>query len=152
MPAGTYTVSASDGLSSCVATFNTTISVTQPTAIASSVAKTDVCFGGTNGTITVTASGGTGALQYSIDGGTTYQSSNSFTGLSANAYSVVVQDANNCTTTPSSVTINQSGSALAVAVTSVTNVACNGASTGAVNITASGGYNTAYTYAWTDLS
>lgn len=152
VPAGTYTVSASDGLSSCVSTFNTTISVSQPTTITSTVAKTDVCFGGTNGTITVTASGGTGALQYSIDGGTTYQASNSFTGLSANAYSVVVKDANNCTTTPSSITINQSGSALAVAVTSVTNVACNGASTGAVNITASGGYNTAYTYAWTGPS
>ena len=152
VPAGTYSVSASDGLSSCISTSNTPITVTQPAALTSTVSKTDVCFGGTNGTITVTASGGTGTLQYSIDGGTTYQASNSFTGLSANAYSVVVQDANNCTTAPSAVTINQSASALAVAVTSVTNLTCNGVSTGAVNITASGGYSTAYTYSWTGPS
>ena len=149
VPAGTYTVSASDGLSSCISTSNTPITVTEPVAITSSVAKTDVCFGGTNGTITVTALGGTGTLTYSNDGGNTYQASNVFTGLAAGNYSIVVKDANNCTTTPATVTINQSGSALAVAVTSVTNLVCNGVSSGGVNITASGGYSTAYTYSWT---
>ena len=148
VPAGTYSVSASDGISSCVSTSNTLITVTEPVAITSSIAQTDVCFGGSDGSITITASGGTGTLQYSIDGGATYQASNSFTGLSANAYSVVVQDGNNCTTTPASVTINQSGSALAVAVTTSTDVACNGASTGAIDITASGGYSSSYTYSW----
>ena len=151
VPQGTYSVTAVDAGSTCPSeTWLTNVTITQPAAaLTATTAKTDVCFGGTNGTITVTAAGGTGTKTYSNDGGVTFQASNVFTGLAAGTYSIVVKDANNCTTTPASVTINQSGSALAVAVTSVTNVACNGASTGAVNITASGGYNTAYTYAWT---
>lgn len=151
VPQGTYSVTAVDAGSTCPSeTWLTNVTITQPAAaLTATTAKTDVCFGGTNGTITVTAAGGTGTKTYSNDGGVTFQASNVFTGLAAGTYSIVVKDANNCTTTPTSVTINQSGSALAVAVTSVTNVACNGASTGAVNITASGGYNTAYTYAWT---
>ena len=154
VPAGTYSVSAVDAGSTCPSeTWLTNITVGQPaTAVTATTAKTDVCFGGTNGTITVTATGGTGTLTYSNDGGTTYQASNVFTGLAAGSYSIVVKDANNCTTTPATVTINQSGSALAVAVTSVTNVACNGVSSGGVNITATGGYSTAYTYSWTGPS
>jgi hypothetical protein len=151
VPAGTYSVAAVDAGSTCPQdSWTPNVVVGQPTtAVSATTSKTDVCFGGTNGTITVTAAGGTGTKTYSKDGGTTYQTSNVFTGLAAGTYSIVVKDANNCTTTPASVTINQSGSALAVAVTSVTNLACNGVSTGAVNITATGGYSTAYTYAWT---
>lgn len=151
VPQGTYSVTAVDAGSTCPSeTWLTNVTITQPAAaLTATTAKTDVCFGGTNGTITVTAAGGTGTKTYSNDGGVTFQASNVFTGLAAGTYSIVVKDANNCTTTPTSVTINQSGSALAVAVTSVTNVACNGASTGAVNITASGGYSTSYSYAWT---
>jgi gliding motility-associated-like protein len=152
VPAGTYTVSASDGVSSCVATFSTPITVTSPAAISASTAKTDVCFGGINGTITITATGGTGTLTYSIDGGTTYQSSNTFTGLSANTYSVVVKDNNGCTTTPASVIINQAGSALSLAIASVTNISCYNQPTGAVNLTATGGYSSAYTYSWSGPS
>lgn len=151
VPQGTYSVTAVDAGSTCPSdTWPTNITINQPaSALTATASKTDVCFGGTNGTITVTAAGGTGTKTYSNDGGVTFQASNLFTGLAAGTYSIVVKDQNNCTTTPSSVTINQSGSALAVAVTSVTNIACNGASTGAVNITASGGYSTAYTYSWT---
>jgi gliding motility-associated-like protein len=151
VPAGTYSVAAVDAGSTCPQdSWTPNVVVGQPTtAVSATTSKTDVCFGGTNGTITVTAAGGTGTKTYSKDGGTTYQASNVFTGLAAGTYSIVVKDANNCTTTPASVTINQSGSALAVAVTSVTNLACNGVSTGAVNITATGGYSTAYTYSWT---
>ena len=151
VPQGTYSVAAVDAGSTCPSeTWLTNVTITQPAAaLTATTSKTDVCFGGTNGTITVTAAGGTGTKTYSIDGGATFQASNAFSGLAAGTYSIVVKDQNNCTTAPISVNINQSGSALAVAVTSVTNIACNGASTGAVNITASGGYSTAYTYSWT---
>ena len=60
-----------------------------------SVAKADAnCTGGS---ITITASGGTPPYQYSINGGTTYQGSNSFTGLAGGAYNVMVKDAATCT-------------------------------------------------------
>lgn len=50
-----------------------------------------------NGSITVSGSGGVPGYQYSIDGGTTYQASGSFTGLPSGAYNVLVLDANGCT-------------------------------------------------------
>jgi hypothetical protein len=59
--------------------------------------KTNVsCNGLADGTIQVTASGGTGIHQFSIDGGASFQSSGSFTGLSAGTYSVLVRDASGC--------------------------------------------------------
>lgn len=50
---------------------------------------------GTGGTITITATG-TG-LEYSIDGGATFQASNVFTGLGAGTYDIVVRDADGVT-------------------------------------------------------
>jgi len=53
------------------------------------------CYGGTDGAITLTApSGGTGTYQYSINGGSSWQSGTSFTGLTAGSYNVRVRDAN----------------------------------------------------------
>lgn len=56
---------------------------------------------GNNGSIIITANGGSPAYQYSINGGTTYQSSPVFTNLSGGVYSVKVKDSNNVTTTQS---------------------------------------------------
>ncbi len=54
------------------------------------------CNGACNGTITVTASGGTPPYQYAINGGA-FQASNSFTALCNGTYAVTIRDANNCT-------------------------------------------------------
>ena len=54
------------------------------------------CNGGSDGSITLTSSGGTGAVQYSINGGLSYQSSGTFTGLPAGKYSVLVKDVAGC--------------------------------------------------------
>jgi gliding motility-associated-like protein len=53
------------------------------------------CFDAADGTLTVSALGGTGAYSYSLNGGTS-QISNIFSGLSAGTYSVEVLDANGC--------------------------------------------------------
>ncbi len=53
------------------------------------------CNGLTDGTITVSATGNE-PLEYSIDGGTNYQSSNVFTGLSTGNYEIWVRDAAGC--------------------------------------------------------
>lgn len=58
-----------------------------------------------NGTITVTATGGTAPYQYTINGGTTWQSSNVFTGLGGGTYNVIVKDAANCTSSQLPVTL-----------------------------------------------
>jgi len=63
----------------------------------------------TDGSITVTASGGTGSYTYSIDGGTTYLANGGiFTGLSVGSYQVMISDGN-CPTTGSILVISGPG-------------------------------------------
>jgi hypothetical protein len=97
-------VTVTDG-NACTTT--STATITQPTAITASATNTSVsCNSGSNGTITVTASGGTAPYTYSSNG-TTFQASNSFTGLTAGTYTLTVKDANNCTqTTTTTITQN----------------------------------------------
>ena len=52
------------------------------------------CEGVCNGSILINPLGGTGPYQYSVNNGTTFQSSNIFTNLCGGSYSVVVQDSN----------------------------------------------------------
>jgi hypothetical protein len=60
--------------------------------------STDVtCVGGSDGTITLTPTGGAEPLEYSIDNGATYQSINEFTDVSEGTYTAIVRDANDCT-------------------------------------------------------
>ena len=147
LTAGTYTVNVTDA-NGCVKGSGDIV-VTQPTAISASASVTTPisCFGGT-ATITVTASGGTGALQYSLNGGD-YQNDAVFTGVSASAspYIITVRDANNCTTTTSVVVTQPTAITL---VTALTHNDCTGDTNGAISLTVTGGTG-AYTYNWDDI-
>jgi gliding motility-associated-like protein len=129
-------------------TGSTTQAITQPAILTSAItAQTNVsCFGGSNGSVTVAGSGGTAPYQYSINAGPN-QGSGTFSGLIAGSYTVTITDANGCTRTQP-VTITQPASAFSVAFTQ-TNVLCFGASTGAINVTPSGG-TLPYTYSWSN--
>ncbi|TVR80267.1 MAG: hypothetical protein EA412_04980 [Chitinophagaceae bacterium] len=59
-----------------------------------------------DGTITINTSGGNGPNEYSIDNGTTFQSNNTFTGLSAGVYEVLARDADLCFTSVDTVVLN----------------------------------------------
>jgi hypothetical protein len=61
------------------------------------------CVGG-DGTITVTANGGTPGYLFNIDNGS-FTSNNHFTGLAAGEHKVVIQDANKCIFTYDSITV-----------------------------------------------
>jgi gliding motility-associated-like protein len=95
-----------------------------------------------NGTITVTATGGTPPYQYSINGGTNYQPSNTFTGLAGGTYSIVVKDANNCTSTPQPATLTLVNTMTA----SVVKTDANCTTGGTITITAAGGGTPPYEY------
>jgi gliding motility-associated-like protein len=95
MAAGTYTITVRDS-KGCLATTPITIN-TGPLPIIASASAPTVCLGLTS-TITVTASGGTGVLQYRLNSGA-YQLSNVFNNVAAGAYTITVKDANGCTTT-----------------------------------------------------
>ncbi len=68
----------------------------QPNVLNASVTSTNVtCYGGSTGTITIGgASGGSGLYDYTINGGTSWQSSGNYTGLSAGNYDVQIRDRN----------------------------------------------------------
>lgn len=65
----------------------------------SAVVATDASCGNDNGTITITATDGNPPLQYSIDGGSTWQASNVFTGLAQGDYYIVITDLYSCNVT-----------------------------------------------------
>ncbi|AWG27077.1 beta strand repeat-containing protein [Flavobacterium kingsejongi] len=139
--AGNYIVTITDAIG-CTATRNFTIT-TSGTPITTTGSQTNVsCNGGTNGTATVVAAGGTPAYSYlwSPSGGTGATAS----GLAAGAYTVTVTDANGCSTTRN-YTITQPA---AITTTgSQTNVSCNGGSNATASVSATGGTGT-YTYSW----
>ncbi|NBP30439.1 MAG: adhesin, partial [Flavobacteriia bacterium] len=92
----------------------------------------------------LTPTGGTAPYTYQWSNNTSLQHPQN---LVAGTYSVVVTDANGCTaTTSATVTQPASGVVITPVVTAAT---CNGASTGAIDITVTGGTGV-YTYLWSN--
>jgi hypothetical protein len=140
LSAGTYTVTVKDA-NLCIKTQSFTI--TEPDALTPSVSQTDVsCNGGSNGSATVSVTGGTGtySYQWSPSGGTAATAS----GLSAGTYTVLIKDSNLCETT-ASVTIAEP--ALLTATIDKTDALCSQANNGTATVIPSGGTGT-YTYSW----
>ncbi|MFM7672214.1 MAG: gliding motility-associated C-terminal domain-containing protein [Bacteroidota bacterium] len=93
--AGSYTITIRDN-NGCTTTIP--ITVTQPNVLTTVSANTNAtCNGGNDGRIVITASGGNSNFQYSIDGGATWQASNTFN-VSPGNYVVQVKDGLGCTT------------------------------------------------------
>ena len=113
-----------------------------------SFAQTNVtCNGSTNGTSSISSTGGVGTLTYNwTPGNPIGDGTASVTNLSAGTYSCTVTDANGCTALQT-VTITQPN-ALVSTITSQTNVSCFAGTNGAASILVSGG-TTAYSYNWT---
>ena len=76
---------------------DTVITILNSNGPAINFTQNNATCGNNTGTVTATASAGTAPYQYSINGGTTYQSGNFFTGLTAGDYTLVVKDAGGCT-------------------------------------------------------
>lgn len=94
LAAGTYTFRIKDNVG-CIK--DTIVTLGEPTVLNASATSLPGTCNGNDGSISVTGSGGTPAYQYSVDNGTTYQSSPNFV-VSGGAYpNVLVKDANGCT-------------------------------------------------------
>ena len=142
LAAGIYTVTIMD-TNHCV--IDTTITIVQPSKLDSSHSHTNVlCFGGNTGSATETPTGGTTGYTYvwTPTGG----NSAIATGLGAGLYTVVVTDANGCTTVDT-VTITQPPLlTLTLSANPINNTLCDGFPT---TFTSSGGGGIpTYTYAW----
>ncbi len=138
---GTYTATITDA-NNCTKTQTKTI--TQPVAALSATATaTPVnCFGGNNGSTTVSAAGGTAPYTYTWSNAAT---TSAISSLSAATYSVTVKDANNCTITTTT-TVTQPVAAISATLTK-TDISCNAGNNGTITTTVAGG-TTPYTYNW----
>jgi hypothetical protein len=112
------------------------VTISQMTASASGSSQVG-CNNAADGVITVTASGGTGAYSYSLNGGIP-QSSNIFNGLAAGSYTVIVNDASGCSATTNAVIIANPGM-LTASISGSSQVSCHNDSDGKIVVTASGG-------------
>ncbi len=153
--AGTYSVVITD-VNGCNVT--RTISVSQPPAIAATTSITSnfngqnvSCFGSTNGTASVSPSGGTTPYTYTWTT-TPAQTTANATNLGAGVYSVTVADVNGCLTVKTITLTQPTAVASTMSITSNyngQNISCFGATDGSAQVNATGGTGTAYTYTWT---
>lgn len=144
LQAGSYSLDVSDSLS-CVN--NILVVIGSPTALVLVMDSTAVtCNGLNNGAASVTVSGGTAPYSY-IWNDPLSQTTNPATGLGAGSYQVIVTDANTCA--DSAQVIISEPDSLLMTIDNVVNVLCNGAATGAISVSTTGG-TPAYTYLWSN--
>ncbi len=157
LTAGNYSVTITDA-NGC--STSSSFTLTEPALLVSSgVAATYVCGtnvscnGANDGSINLTVAGGADCVAYTFNwsnGATTEDVSN----LTAGNYSVTITDANGCSTS-SSFTLTEPAllvsSGVAATYVCGTNVSCNGANDGSINLTVTGGADcVAYTFNWSN--
>ena len=126
LAAGTYSVTVTDN-AAATASASTTIAAPTPINASVTTISSPSCNGGSNGAVTISASGGT--LPYSI---VPAQS-----GLTAGTYFFTITDATGCSTTTSAIVPEPSP--LTSTITSQTNVTCFGGMNGTVTFSTTGG-------------
>jgi gliding motility-associated-like protein len=137
---GVYGVTVTD-VFGCSA--STTDTIAQPDLLLLSKEVDNVsCYGGNDGAIDLTISGGVTPYTFTWDTGASTEDLNS---LTAGNYSVLVEDANGCTVTDATV-INQPDSITIQLV--VTDATCN-APNGSINVQVTGGISP-YDYSWSN--
>ena len=140
---GNYIVTTTDANGCSV---SQSITINQPTAITAAVNSTGTtCFNGTDGSATVTPSGGTGPYSYLWSPGN--YTSATVNGLSAQNYTVTISDSTGCSFT-AGVTISQPPG---MTLTTTTIDASCGKSNGSASVSVTGGA-VGYSYFWTPIN
>ncbi len=137
--AGNYSVMATDA-NGCTSTQS--ISILQPVAIGATISATSTPCNSNIGAVTANASGGTGTLAYLWTPGS--DTTSSINNIAAGVYSVTITDQNGCTLTLSD-TVFSIG-APTIDTVGITNILCNGDSSGTITVTANG--NGPFAYQW----
>jgi gliding motility-associated-like protein len=152
--AGSYQVTVRDA-NGCATPVVIIVSITEPTfALSGTISNTNIsCFGGTNGSVTVVPSGGSGFYSYSWTGpgGPFVNNSPTASGLGAGVYTVQIFDQNGCTIPVTlQATVTQPASSLNVIISSQTNNTCFGGNAGTATASIIGGSGN-YTISWNSV-
>jgi gliding motility-associated-like protein len=134
---GDYSLILTDGNNCSV---SDTFFIPQPDSVyINSILSTDAsCFGASDGSLLIGATGGTGQIHYSVDNGQTFQDNNPVIDLGRGDYLVVVRDDNNCATISHTASISQPDAIIIDSQLGV-NISCPGANDGSITIVASDG-------------
>ncbi len=143
LSAGNYELTITD-TNGCTATTQATLSQPSPLNGMISVQDSVSCFGGTDGSATVTVTGGTLPYSYSWSSGETTQTA---TNLPAGVNTVLIVDDNGCNTTVTG--IIETPDDVSISFTSILAVSCNGGSDGSAQAIAMGG-TPPYSYLWSN--
>jgi len=144
-PVSTTSYSVTGTTLGCTGTSTVTVTVSPAITALINVVNQVSCFGLSDGSASVSATGGIGNYTYTWapSGGTASTAS----GLGINTYTVTIADSLGCQTT-ATVTISEPA-LLTLGPVNVTNILCNGGTTGILEIIASGGTpGSGYSYAW----
>ncbi|MFO7932465.1 MAG: gliding motility-associated C-terminal domain-containing protein [Bacteroidales bacterium] len=150
MPADTYSLTLTDA-NGCSELFPDLLVIDEPDPITMVVdGLTNVsCFGGNDGTVDITVSGGTPPYSFEwIGNGSGHSSNQEDPGdLLADTYDLTITDGNGCSQFYDDlITINQPNE-LSVTLDDITHVDCFGEATGSIDITPSGG-TPPYSFSW----
>lgn len=140
LPTGNYRITVTDMLACSAVAGTTILQPANPLTIIGNLQNVS-CYGGSNGAINITASGGTGQLSYHWSN---QQYTQTISGIVAGTYTVTVSDANSCTaqlvsaiTQPDSFFIQLQ----------ITNPLCSQISNGNIITSVTGG-SSPYNYQW----
>lgn len=141
---GVYTVIITDD-NGCTNDYSISVNADNAPTLSVDGTTNLLCNGDLDGSLDLTASGGSGALSYAWDDSNS-STTEDLSGLSAGTYTVIVTDASNCSASIA-FTINEP-TAIVEAGSSI-NVSCGGAADGSVDVTVTGG-TAPYTYEWSN--
>ncbi len=141
--AGTYDLTVTDANGCVIDTIGFTINENPPMSIQGVIIADEVCSGACDGSITVDAAT---AVQFSNDGGMTYQAGNVFNNVCPGNYDISVLDADGCQHDTSVVV--GSVNPIDIAVSPDTTICITGAADLTAN--AQGGTGT-FNYTWTEI-
>ncbi|MFH2096681.1 MAG: PKD domain-containing protein [Bacteroidota bacterium] len=133
--AGTYSYVVSDA-NGCTGTGNGTVSENTAVVINNENSTPVTCSGMSDGTVSVSATGGCPPLNYSI--GSASNTSGTFPGLPGGTYTVTVTDCNGCTDVSNPLTVGEN-QVISINSQGSTDVSCYGYDDGTITVTASGG-------------
>ncbi|MEI9807621.1 MAG: SprB repeat-containing protein [Bacteroidota bacterium] len=135
LTAGAHSVVVRDGAGCQSSPIPVTITA-GPVLTGTAISTATSCPGVNNGTITATATNGTGAYTYALDGGAP-QAGNTFNAVAAGPHNIIIRNTAGCQSAQIPVTVN-AGSGLTATVTP-TSTTCTGVNNGSIAVTPTNG-------------